>query len=157
MEIRNKKDAVEELLSKGDTMLCIDSRHPEIKVPAAQRGTADLRLVLNLGFRHSIQVLPEGIEAELLFGGSPSLCWIPYDSLWSVFNPQTGEGYLWPGQLPEELHDLFHKELKDEEEKGGHPIPSLAAESDPPVKEPKKRQSGDRSHLRVIPGGKKDK
>ncbi len=150
MEVRNKKDAVEELLSKGDTMLCIDSRQSEIKVPETHRGTADLRLVINLGFRHPIQTLPDGIEAELLFSGAPYLCWIPYDSLWGVYNPQTGEGYLWPGQLPEELHDVFYKELKEEEQKGLQSIPS-------PAEEPKKAKKRDRPNLRVIPGGKKEK
>ena len=84
MEDSGTKEVVEHLLTLGDTMLCVDSRHPEVRVPDAHRGKSDLRLVVNLGFQHPIHVLPEGVQADLLFGGLLHHCWIPYDALWGL-------------------------------------------------------------------------
>ena len=138
MEPKEKREVVEEMLAKGDTMICLDSRYPGVRVPVQHRGNPDLRLILNLNFRHSITTMPDGIQAELLFGGEPCLCWIPYDSLWAVYHPQTGEGYLWPGKTPVSLSDP-----QGEEE--GRPLTGQT----PPVPKEKPR-------FRVIPGGKKD-
>ena len=46
MEKINKKEAVERLLANGDTMICVDSRHPEVQVPDIHLGKSDLRLIL---------------------------------------------------------------------------------------------------------------
>ena len=172
---REKRKLVETMLSKGDTMICLDSRHPGVKVPDNHLGNPDLRLVLNLNFRHSISTLPEGIQAELLFGGVPFLCWIPYESLWAVYSPQTGEGYLWPGQGPVSLRDLVGDRKEDEEEKGDpkHLTPLASpersidtvaefiekTEESPkagPSSSSKERDPKVRSRFRVIKGGKKD-
>jgi len=176
---KNKQQLLEQMLSKGDTMICLDSRHPGVKVPDKHQGNPDLRLVLNLNFRHSISTLPAGIQAELLFGGVPYLCWIPYESLWAVYNPQTGEGYLWPGQTPVSLRDLLGDERGGEKEDGHvkgltplaspkQPIqqqqpsvpesPERAAQS--PERGPSSRSEEcdrkGRPRFRVIRGGKKD-
>ena len=163
------------MLSKGDAMICLDSRYPDVQVPENHRGKEDLRLVLNLNFRHSISTLPDGIQAELLFGGAPFLCWIPYESLWAVYNPETGEGYLWPGQTPVSLRDLMGDESGAEEKKAdvkppllvASPNPSLREETTSAPEEPQKatsrnKKSGSsgpdkkRPRFRVIEGGKKD-
>jgi stringent starvation protein B len=149
VEPKNKQQAVEEMLSKGDTMVCLDSRYPGVQVPENHKGREDLRLVLNLNFRHDITTLPDGIQAELLFGGAPFLCWIPYESLWAVYNPQTGEGYLWPGQTPLGLRDLLAEGPEAEGNKSAQG-PTAPAES------PADREEKGRPRFRVIEGGKKD-
>ena len=145
MEPKDKRQAVEEMLSKGDTMICLDSGHPEVQVPDNHRGKEDLRLVLNLNFRHDMSVLPDGIQAELLFGGVPFLCWIPYESLWAVYNPDTGEGYLWPGQTPISLRDL-----------AASPKASAGKDTAPASEGPVRRDEKERPRFRVIEGGKKN-
>lgn len=164
MEPRNKQQAVEEMLSKGDTMICLDSRYPGVQVPDDHKGKEDLRLVLNLNFRHSISTFPEGVQAELLFGGVPFLCWIPYESLWAVYNPQTGEGYLWPGETPVSLRNLLGDESGTEEKEARvkTPVPSQSTKLS--VREetalapegPAKSHRKGRPQFRVIEGGKKD-
>lgn len=152
------------MLSKGDTMICLDSRYPGVQVPANHKDTEDLRLVLNLNFRHSISTLPDGIQAELLFGGVPFLCWIPYECLWAVYNPQTGEGYLWPGQTPVSLRDLLGDKPKGEETKVVEKPPALAASPKASVPEETaleqegqaRRDKKERPQFRIIEGGKKD-
>jgi stringent starvation protein B len=142
------------MLAKGDTMICLDSRYPDVQVPENHLGKEDLRLVLNLNFRHSITTLPEGIQAELLFGGVPHLCWVPYESLWAVYNPQTGEGYLWPGQTPVHLRGLAVDAPGGDEnkEEGNRSNPEESAVSES-LEGPGKAE---RPRFRVIPGGKKD-
>jgi len=164
LEPKNKQQAVEEMLSKGDTMICLDSRYPDVQVPENQKGREDLRLVLNLNFRHDIRTLPDGIRAELLFGGVPFSCWIPYESLWAVYNPETGEGYLWPGQVPVSLRNLLGDKPKAEEGKAAQKPPALAVSPKPHVpeetasapEEPARSDKKKRSRFRVIDGGKKD-
>jgi len=151
MEIKNKKKVIEDLLAKGDTMICIDSRHEDIQVPPEHYGKADLRLILNLNFRHAIRLLSDGIEAELLFSGVAHMCWIPYESLWSAYNPQTGEGFLWPGQLPRELYHLFYNKKNDKVD--DEDLPQLTSHKGT---RKKPRSAGNPPPvLRVIPGGKK--
>ena len=169
MPSANKREVVEQMLAKGDTMICLDSRHPDVQVPENHQGKEDLRLVLNLNFRHKITTLSEGIQAELLFGGVPFLCWIPYQSLWAVYNPQTGEGHLWPGETPVRLYDLLGDESEEYEEKeetkrGESGKTALAADRPEEAmgqaktaRARKSRESGSRERplLRVIKGGKK--
>jgi len=145
-------------------MVCLDSRYPEVQVPENHKGKEDLRLVLNLNFRHSISTLPDGIQAELLFGGVPFLCWIPYESLWAVYNPETGEGYLWPGQTPVSLRGLMGDESGEEKKKAAakpralsaRPKPSVREETPSAPEEPEKSDKKQRPQFRVIKGGKKD-
>jgi stringent starvation protein B len=164
LEPKNKQQVVEEMLSKGDTMICIDTRYPDVRVPDNHKGQEDLRLVLNLNFRHEISTLPDGIQAELLFGGVPFLCWIPYESLWAVYNPQTGEGYLWPGETPVSLRDILGDKLGPIQKKADIKPPAAPASPKPSVRKdpasapetPAKSTAKARPKLRVINGGKKD-
>ena len=150
VEQNNKNEVLEKMLAKGDTMLCVDSQHPEVQVPDAHRGDPDLRLILNLGFRHGIRVLQQGIEAELLFGGLPHTCWIPFDSLWAVYNPHSGEGYLWPSSVPKPLRGTVDSAASpassDPEE-----VRSGRLETAPPLPPEKGKPP-----LRLIRGGRKD-
>lgn len=145
-------------------MLCVDSRHPGVRVPEPHLGRPDLRLILNLNFRRSIDVGPNGIRAELSFGGFYHVCWVPYESVWAVYNPNTGEGYLWSDRVPEEVR----KTLNLPGPKAGSTDPggtgggarqgSPATEArggDAPAGSRGGRGSrpGGRPALRVIPGG----
>jgi len=159
MDETHPKEVVERLLAGGDTMLCVDSRHPEVRVPDNHRGRADLRLVLNLGFRHPIHVLEEGVQADLLFAGRLHHCWVPYESLWGAYNPDTGEGMVWPDRIPAEIAARLSP--------GASPEPDAprtgSAETEPPRPGPA-RKNGDpggkpgargRPALRLVPGGRK--
>jgi len=147
--MEGKREMLEKMLAKGDTMLCIDSRHRQVRVPENHQGKADLRLVLNLGFRHPFEVKPDGVHAELSFGGVCHVCWIPYESLWGVYNPNTGEGCLWPDDLPAEVRHLL--------EAGKAGVPARRASGTSPGGAPtEEKPRRNRPSLRVIPGRKKD-
>ncbi len=146
-----KREAVERLLGNGDTMLCIDSRHPGVDVPEVHMGKADLRLILNTGFRHPVSVQEHGIDAELLFGGAAWRCWIPYESLWCAFNPNTGETAIWPELIPEEVSGMPRPAGPIDEKTGPVMVKNSA-----PTSEPKNNGKKEKPHLRVIKGAKKD-
>lgn len=180
------KEIVEGMLAKGDTMLCIDSRHPEAQVPGEHQGKSDLRLVLNLRFRQPISLFPDGIQADLLFNGVLHHCWIPYECLWGVYDPDTGEGTLWPEQMPEDMLETLGKNLTTKGEAAPHVEPAaippkegeglpgqtLHADSEAlPDETPqqtlrsvtstgtgprKQTRPGQKPFLQILPGGKKD-
>ncbi len=158
----DKKTLVERMLAKGDTMLCVDSRHPGVRVPEPHLGRPDLRLILNLNFRRAIDVGPEGIRAELSFGGFYHVCWVPYESLWAVYNPNTGEGYLWSDRVPDEVRKTLN--LPGPHSGSAGPAGRAAAGQREPGTEAPGRKTpagrsagrGSRPSLRVIPGGRRD-
>ena len=150
MEKMNPQEIVNAMLAKGDTMLCIDTRHPEVQVPETHRGNCDLRLILNLGFRNPIHVLEDGVQADLLFSGALTHCWIPYESLWGVYSPQTGEGTVWPSRMPEDLLEMKDlaalREKKKKSPHGPHP--------EEPKDDTRKPRTSRKSRFQVIQGGK---
>ena len=103
----NKEAVVLKLLAEGDAMLCLDARHPDVRVPPHQADNPALRLILNRKFPRPIDVSEAGISVNLSFGGRRFECYIPMDALWAAFNPHTMEGALWQeSAAPEVLADL---------------------------------------------------
>ncbi len=140
------KQLLEELLSHADTMICVDTRTEDVHVPPFHRDKADLLLILSLNFRHPVELLEEGIRATLLFAGEPFECWIPYLSLWGAYHPHTGEGYICPETLPEEILKVLLKE-KDS---------SVELQKQREKEEGTEVKKAGRVPLRVIPGGKSE-
>jgi len=88
----------------------LDSRHQPHRGRGRRRGSHALRAVPDPGGHghadveagqpatagshraSAVKVIPEGIHADLLFSGRLHHCWIPYESIWAVYNPETGEG-----------------------------------------------------------------
>ena len=146
MNSADPKEVIEALLERGDAMLCIDSRHRGVQVPENHRNNSALRLVLNLGFRNPINLLDDGVEAVLVFGGVRHHCWIPYDSLWGVYNPETLEGMVWPERIPEELAGAVSK--SGQPEKPGKPAkqPPAAGQGQQDVSGARKKENPFSSH-----------
>ena len=103
----SKEAVVLKLLAEGDTMLCLDARHPDACVPPHQARNPALRLILNRNFPRPIDVTEQGIGVNLSFGGRRFECYIPMEALWAAFNPHTMEGALWQESAsPEVLETL---------------------------------------------------
>ena len=64
-------------MEEGDARVCLDSRHPEVDVPANEKNNSSLNLVFNLNFRRPIKITDEGIFATLAFSGRPYKCTLP--------------------------------------------------------------------------------
>ncbi len=103
----SKEAVILKLLSEGDTMLCLDARHKEVRVPPQHTNHHALRLILNRTFPQPIEVTAEGVSANLSFNGRRFACYIPMEALWAAFNPQTMQGMMWPDSMPAEVKAEF--------------------------------------------------
>ena len=141
----DKQDFLNDMLSKGDAMVCLDARQPDVEVPKAHKTNPMLNLVISLNFRRPIDVLEDGIYGSLSFGGRPHKCVIPFTAVWAIYEPDTQKGQVWETSIPEDID-------------WGNPS-SATPTSEAPEKQTLKPVAGsgksdkpkrDRSHLRVI-------
>ena len=150
----SKEAVVLKLLAEGDTMLCLDARHPDACVPPHQAGNAALRLILNLKFPRPIDVSEEGIGVNLSFGGRRFDCYIPMDALWAAFNPHTMEGSLWQESASPEVLEGLKAQMQEKrdaqptaggvDKAGPTAVPRASGET-PGSATPRKR-----GHLRLV-------
>lgn len=96
-----KAKVVKRLLEhEGRVMLCLDATCQGVEVPRRFSSDPGLMLVINVNMPQAIEIGPVAIESELRFGGIPHYCIIPYNALWSAFNPDSQHGVLWQESLP---------------------------------------------------------
>lgn len=144
-------------------MLCLDARHKNVRVPPQHATNPALRLVLNVNFPQPIDVTTEGIRANLSFGGRRFPCYIPMEALWAAFDPQTGEGTMWPESIPEEVKaDLLAQQQQPEATPPPNAastprpqarlrrVPSRQQETSETQEESPPPPSRQRGHLRII-------
>ena len=150
METLNKKkyDFLLYLLEEDDAMVCLDSRHPEVDVPATHKNNSSLNLVFNLNFRRPIEITEEGIFATLAFNGRPYKCTLPFDAVWAIYDPNMKNGQVWEESIPKDMN-LPEQVMETPPEKPLAKLKSVKS-SGKPSKEPKTGGKRDRSHLRVI-------
>ena len=129
-------------------MVCLDSRHPEVDVPATHKNNSSLNLVFNLNFRRPIEITEEGIFATLAFNGRPYECTLPFDAVWAIYDPNMKNGQVWEESIPKDMN-LPEQVMETPPEKPLAKLKSVKS-SGKPSKEPKTGGKRDRSHLRVI-------
>jgi len=99
-----KKETLLGFLSRGVAMIHLDARRPGVIVPPQYTGDAHLRL--NLSYRYSIpdlDISEERVQATLSFGGRPFRCILPWASVFGITSHGTGDGQVWPEDLPVEV------------------------------------------------------
>jgi len=150
VETLNKKkyDFLLYLLEEDDAMVCLDSRHPEVDVPATHKNNSSLNLVFNLNFRRTIEITEEGIFATLAFNGRPYECTLPFDAVWAIYDPNMKNGQVWEESIPKDMN-LPEQVMETPPEKPLAKLKSVKS-SGKPSKEPKTGGKRNRSHLRVI-------
>ena len=102
--VPSKKETLLAYLARGVAMVHLDARRPGVSVPAQYEADAHLRL--NLSYRYSIpdlEVGADGVEATLSFGGRPFHCVLPWPSIFGITSNGTGDGQVWPEDLPVEV------------------------------------------------------
>ena len=100
---KDKQDFLNDMLSKGDAMVCLDARQPDVEVPKAHKTNPMLNLVISLNFRRPIDVLEDGIYGSLSFGGRPHKCVIPFTAVWAIYESDTQKGQVWETSIPEDI------------------------------------------------------
>jgi stringent starvation protein B len=151
----NKGEIIQRLLdTEGRIMLCIDATYTSVDVPSRFKNDTSLMLILNSKMPNPINVEKDHIHSELRFGGIPHYCNIPFDAIWSAFNPDTNHGMMWPESMPEEVLKQ-HGFSQLNELKPPPPQPAPPKKSRKTKKVEKKLESGP-SPFQVIEGGGKN-
>lgn len=130
-----KRELIEELLSKGPILVHIDARHALAQVP--ERFRNDPKLVLRFGYELSPAIIDlsiddDGIYGTLTFGGVPCRCLLPWGCVYSVVSETDQKGMVWPEDVPDCVVDALQgqSEAGREESSAGPEEALSAAESD---------------------------
>jgi len=152
METLNKKkyDFLLFLLEEGDAMVCLDARLSEVDVPQNQKSNSSLNLVFNLNFRRPLDINEDAISATLAFNGRPYKCYLPFEAVWAIYDPNMKNGQVWEESIPSDMNfaDQILSGIK-EQPKPEKKIKSVKTSGKTSLKSEKKTLR-DRSHLRVI-------
>jgi stringent starvation protein B len=156
MQPPGKKQTLLGYLSRGIAMVHLDARRPGVVVPPEYEGEAHLRL--NLSYRFQIpdlEVGEKGVQATLSFRGRHFRCTLPWSAVFGITSQVTGDGQVWPEDLPGEVaNHLSTQKREAEDQTSAHPTtpaaaaaaaaPRLAAAPDEPD-----TRSGRRAHARL--------
>jgi stringent starvation protein B len=162
--VPTKKETLLAYLARGIAMVHLDARRDGVVVPPQYSMDAHLRL--NLSYRYGIpdlDISDQRVQATLSFGGRPFRCIIPWGSVFGITSHGTGDGQVWPEDLPVEVvHTMADRysnprRAPSETSASRRPKPSLAAVegelNDEPVPEkdpPASPQGEKRRHLRLV-------
>ena len=158
-QLPDKASVIRFLLeNEGRVMVCLDATKKGVDVPRRFGSDSALMLVLNVNMPQPIHILPDSVASELRFGGIPHYCVIPYTALWSVFNPDTNHGVLWPDSLPEGMEGSGHMmplsfdalPMEEQAPLGFEPEAAHAVATPPPLQSVPHQES---PFLQVIDGG----
>ena len=147
---KNKYDILVQLLSEGDTMVCLDARHSEVDVPNTHKDNPALSLVFNLNFRRPFDVEETGIFATLAFGGRPHKCVIPFEAVWAIHEPESKKGQVWEESFPKDLKLQVGANVEAVGPESEPLLTNVEIQSKISKKGQSSRSKKDRSHLRVI-------
>jgi stringent starvation protein B len=149
-----KKQTLLAYLEAGIAMLHLDARRPGVQVPEQHAEDAHLRL--NLSYRYGIPDLvvdAEKVQATLSFRGRAFQCVIPWGAVFGITSQTSGEGQVWPEDLPVEVmsalehHQPGGTEGQDQRGESGETVaggkparPTLAAVEEPAAGKPAPRR-----------------
>ncbi|HYY53225.1 MAG TPA: ClpXP protease specificity-enhancing factor SspB [Myxococcales bacterium] len=163
--VPGKKETLLAYLARGIAMVHLDARRPGVVVPPQY--TMDAHLRLNLSYRYGIpdlDISDQRIQATLSFAGRPFRCIIPWPSVFGITCHGTGDGQVWPEDLPVEVVHTMADRYTNQRRQPAEPDspsprrarPSLAAVQEdvngqPPEKEPPESpEAAPRRHLRLV-------
>jgi stringent starvation protein B len=104
MELLGKKETLISYLEKGIAMIHLDARRAGVVVPSQH--VEDPHLRLNLSYRYGIPDLvidDVRVQATLSFRGRPFQCQMPWEAVFGITSQTTGDGQVWPEDLPGEV------------------------------------------------------
>lgn len=165
IRVPGKKETLLAWLARGVTMVHLDARRAGVVVPPRYADDAHLRL--NLSYRYSIpdlEVGEAGVQATLSFGGRPFHCVLPWEAIFGITSQASGDGQVWPEDLPVEVVQTFAERHAQPPREDGLPTPKGSAPApkrpslspiegdleDEEAQEPKAQDGAPRRHLRLV-------
>lgn len=163
-----KKQTLLAFLQRGVAMVHLDARRPGVQVPEQFREEAHLRL--NLSYRYNIpdlDISEERVQATLSFGGRHFQCVMPWDAIFGITSHASGDGQVWPEDLPVEVvQTMAERDGERPADDGRMPTPRdntplrnkpvlaavtpTAAEPAPAEPEAKAPETAPKRHLRLV-------
>ena len=165
IRVPGKKETLLAWLARGVTMVHLDARRPGVVVPPQYSRDAHLRL--NLSYRYAIPDLEVGdadVSATLSFGGRPFHCVLPWESIFGITSQASGDGQVWPEDLPVEVVQTFAERRAQVGRDDGTPTPATGTPArvrpslspiqgelkEEEAQEPRAQEGGSRRHLRLV-------
>jgi stringent starvation protein B len=160
--VPSKKQTLLAYLQRGVSMLHLDARRPGVVVPEQYATEAHLRL--NLSYRYAIpdlEVSDERVQATLSFAGQHFQCQLPWESIFGITSHASGDGQVWPEDLPVEVMQTLADRHDSERPRPAPAAPAKARPSLSPVPQeeplegdeadpPKPPADTPRRHLRLV-------
>ena len=151
--IPGKKQTLLSYLSRGVTMLHLDARRPGVIVPPQYANDAHLRL--NLSYRYGIpdfDINDKRVQATLSFGGRHFQCILPWESIFGITSSGTGDGQVWPEDLPVEvMHTIADTQDRTAPPPARARLKAVQSEEAASQREEKPaEQHAGRPHLRLV-------
>jgi stringent starvation protein B len=137
---RQKRETLERLLNEEHVLVHIVPSAEGVSVPANLVATSTLTLKLSRHFRGRMQLKPEEVVAELLFGENYFTCKVPYPAIWGVTSFK-GQFLMWPESAPDEVLESMAKieEKRRADQKQGLEVSSENSEAVPDDNSPPKK------------------
>lgn len=129
---RRKYEIVQHMLDSEFVLVHLDPSVTGVDIPAHLRESGTVTLKLSRLFRGSLEVDPDWIQAELLFGSDYYKCRLPFTAIWGATS-SSGKNSVWPESAPEAV-------LKEIMKAGGKPARATAVESEPGNTPPRRPQ-----------------
>ncbi|MBS2023290.1 MAG: hypothetical protein JST92_12820 [Deltaproteobacteria bacterium] len=142
-----KKDTLLAYLERGIAMLHIDARREGVQVPPQHKDDPHLRL--NLSYRYAIPDLlvdETKVRATLSFRSKPFECILPWPAVFGITSHATGQGEVWPEDMPNEVVEQLQTEAR------AHEKDDPEAAKKPAAKKVTKKPAEKRPALRAIDG-----
>ncbi len=157
--VPGKKETLLAYLARGIAMVHLDARRPGVVVPTQYAMDAHLRL--NLSYRYGIpdlDITDQRIQATLSFGGRSFRCILPWGCVFGITSHGTGDGQVWPEDLPVEVvHTMADRQNGMHVPAGGDRAsrkPPLSAVEGDLKEEPRRAEppleGAPRRHLRLV-------
>lgn len=106
----DKKTVMQALLMEAESVFVhLDPTRDMVLVPPHLKKGPVLILEIGMNMRVPIpdlEVIDEGINATLSFGGKPYPCWIPWHSVFALVTPDK-KGMIWQEDVPDQAADNY--------------------------------------------------
>ena len=119
-------------LDLGIAMVHLDARRPGVVVPPEYAEEPHLRLNLSRRFNiPDLEITERGVQATLSFRGRHFQCQLPWLAVFGITSQLSGDGQVWPEDLPGEVaHQLSSKAAARQEPPGPRRRLSPVADDD---------------------------
>lgn len=99
---RQKQQTLRRLFDDDWMLVHVDTRVARVKAPEHLSHNPSVTFKLSRQFHGATEIAEDHLTADLLFGSSRFLCFIPFAAIWGV-TAHRGSNIIWPESTPPEV------------------------------------------------------